>query len=235
MKKIWMLGLVLVVGCAESEEASDTTVGGESGSDVLLPLEEADTSDEEAECEELAFLCVDAGSFEGESSFEESDTSESADEDEKGEGKEEAGGVTSEEAFAQCISDCVAKGETEEACGPICEAYLSGAGGGDKGDEEAEEKGGETEIVGLEQCVEDCVAKGETEEACLPICEEYVGAGEGGDKEESPEDETSDSEEAEESVENLELDQCIEDCVAKGESEDTCQSACEAITGGEGK
>ena len=90
------------------------------------------------------------------------------------------------------MSDCIAKGESEEACGPICETYLAGGGEGDEKGGEGDEKGGEGDEKGgggggageaaMEQCVADCIAKGESEEVCVGACESYLGASEGGEK-----------------------------------------------------
>ncbi len=203
MKTVWMMVCVLLAfGCAETDTTDPvSTSGGESGpladyegeGDAEAEEEAADGEEANApdECEEGStdFFCVDAGTFEG-GDDESDEEGEAEGGDEKG-GDEKGGEGITEEAMAQCIEDCVGKGESEEDCGPLCEAYLSGELGGEKGGE-GDEKGGEGDEKGgegiseedLAQCVEDCVLKGDTEENCIPICEAYLSglASGGGDE-----------------------------------------------------
>ena len=225
--------LTLVMGC----ESDESFVGGEDAVNVVSgPAEDATVagideieedrskaeSDASEECDD--FFCVDAGTFE------EEETPEEEGGDEKGDDNKEGGEKGGAPSLEQCIDDCVAKGETEEDCGPLCEAYLSGEfGQGGKEEGGGEGEGGKESSGNFNQCLSDCLASGETEEVCTAQCE---GAGSGGEdgKDEGEGDEKGGG------GGNSEvgtLEECIEGCIAKGTTQGECEAVCAELTGTE--
>lgn len=136
-----------------------------------------------------------------------------------GEGGDDKGGGAGKLTLEACIEECVAKGETEEACGPICEEYLGATGEGDcfedclkKGGTEAEceaacgpsDDGGGPDDPGA-SCYDACIEKGYSEEECAESCDGDGDPSDGSDKGGAS---------------------CFDDCMEKGASEEECTEAC---------